>query len=70
MASRYQILFEERYDERRRFRSRHPGRSGRRGAPYPVNMAEFPIFADWLEGEVKTCQENGIEVPHNVVDSS
>ena len=70
VSSRYQILCEGRNDERRRFRSRHPGRSGRRGAPYPVNMSEFPQFADWLAAEVKTCQENSIEVPQNVVDSS
>lgn len=70
MASRYQTLFEERNKERRRFRSRHPGRSGRRGAPYPGSIPEFPQFADWLAAEVHTCQQNGIGVPQSVVDSS
>lgn len=70
MGSRYQALFVERNEERRRFRRRHPGRSGRRGAPYPVHMIEFPNFADWLAAEVKTCSDNGIVVPQNVIDSS
>ena len=70
MGSRYQALSVERNEERRRFRRRHPGRSGRRGAPYPVHMIEFPNFADWLAAEVKTCSDNGIVVPQNVIDSS
>lgn len=70
MCRRYHRLFEERSEVRRRFRSRHPGRNGRRGAPYPVEIPEFPSFPDWLEVEVQTCLDNNVEVPQNVIDSS
>ena len=70
MCRRYKRLSEERREGRRRFRSRHPGRNGHRGAPYPLEIPEFPSFPDWLEAEVQTCLDNNVEVPQNVINSS
>ena len=70
LCRKYQGLLEERIEDRRRFRSRHPGRNGRRGAPYPLEIPEFPCFSKWLQDEVKRCQENHVEMPQNIIDSS
>lgn len=60
----------ERNQARAEFRSRHPQRNGRRGAPYPVELAELPTFPEWLRMDIEEKKEQGIEIPDEVDDTS
>jgi len=64
------MRWEERTNERREFRRQHPHRNGKRGAPFPVDMAELPSFSQWFKDDVQTAIQQGVEVPEDVEDSS
>ena len=56
---------EERNAARVRWRGRHQGRNGARGPNFPAELAEYPLFADWLRDTVREATERG-----DAVDSS
>ena len=61
---------QERTNARNEFRSRHPSRGSRRGAPYPLGMEEICTFPKWLEEEVEKAMREGVLLPEDVQDSS
>ena len=59
VCRRYQVLVEERTAARHRWRGRHQGRNGARGPNFPPELAEYPIFAEWLREMVRSEIETG-----------
>ncbi|KAG0584842.1 hypothetical protein KC19_3G238500 [Ceratodon purpureus] len=62
MCRRYQVLVEERNSARLRWRGRHQGRNGSRGPNFPAELAEYPVFSDWLRDTVVNEIEAGQDV--------
>ena len=48
----------------------HPHRGGRRGTPFPPGMEELANFPQWLEEEVQSALNEGVDIPEDVEDSS
>ena len=64
------MVYEERTVAREEFRNRNPRRAGQRLAPYPAELEEVPAFAQWIQREVESDKERGIQIPDDVEDSS
>ena len=59
-----------RTEARSAFRRMHPSRGSRRGPPFPAGMEELPTFSQWLEEEVQSTLNEGLDIPQDVEDSS
>ena len=67
---RYQLLCQERTEERANFRRRFPHRNGRKGAPFPPGLAEIASFSKWIEEDVQNALHKGLDISKDVQDSS
>lgn len=60
----------QRDEQRGLWRRQHPHSNGRRGAPFPRDLCEFPSFSTWLEADIESALAAGDQVLDIVKDVS